>query len=235
MKYIKFTEESYDKFLASIKGEADENYAAFNAKTAPGSRPAMGIRVPRLRAIAKEIIKGDAKGFLSCKNSGYHEEDMLRAMVIAGAEMDMDERLEHIRDFVPTINNWAVCDTLCNDFKKARKHRAELWDFITGYLSHETEFEIRFGMVMLLWHYTTEEYTEKSLKLIAEVDSEYYYVKMAAAWAYSQFFVYQRDLTLPFIEAGILEPWTQNKAIQKIRESYRVSKEDKEYLLKFKM
>ena len=42
------------------------------------------------------------------------------------------------------------------------------------------------------------------------------------------------QLRIKFLEKNDLDKFTQNKAIQKIRESYRVSKEEKENILKYK-
>ena len=141
----------------------------------------------------------------------------------------------YISSFVPKIDSWAVCDTLCNDFKAARKHRQLVWEFLKGYYGSQSEFELRFLSVMLLWHFTTEEYSQDSLRILSDIRHPGYYSKMGVAWAVSQFFIYQRGITLPFMESMVLEPWVQNKAIQKIRESRRVTAEDKEYLQSFKM
>ena len=53
---------------------------------------------------------------------------------------------------------------------------------------------------------------------------------MAAAWAVSVCYVKFPEKTEVFLRKNLLDDFTHNKAIQKIRESYRVSKEDKERL-----
>ena len=43
-----------------------------------------------------------------------------------------------------------------------------------------------------------------------------------------------RDKTMKFLESNDLNATTQNMAVRKIRESLRISKEDKELVLQFK-
>lgn len=51
---------------------------------------------------------------------------------------------------------------------------------------------------------------------------------MAQAWLISILFVKFPEITLEFLKDNSLDPWVHNKGIQKIRESIRVTKEDKE-------
>ena len=57
---------------------------------------------------------------------------------------------------------------------------------------------------------------------------------MAVAWAISVCFVKYRKLTIEYLNNSNLDNFTYNKALQKIRESNRVSKEDKEWAKKMK-
>ncbi len=58
---------------------------------------------------------------------------------------------------------------------------------------------------------------------------------MAAAWAVSVCYVKFPAETLALLERQVLPKFTQNKSIQKIRESYRVSREDKDMLVQYKL
>ena len=73
------------------------------------------------------------------------------------------------------------------------------------------------------------------LKIFDKIQHEGYYVKMAVAWAISMCYVKFPEKTRAFLEHNHLDTFTQNKAIQKIRESYRVSQEEKEELKKLKV
>ena len=83
-------------------------------------------------------------------------------------------------------------------------------------------------------YFITEEWIETVLRIYDGISHEGYYVKMAVAWAVSMCYVKFPERTRLFLEDNHLDTFTQNKAIQKIRESYRVSREEKEDLKKLK-
>lgn len=134
---------------------ADEKYKKFHSSLCPGTDNIIGIRVPKLRNLAKEIVKGDWEQYLKNAKEDYYEEVMLQGMVIGLAKTDLQKRLEYVKAFVPKIDNWAVCDITCAGFKFAKKYPKEVWEFLQSYLRSNQEFEIRFGVVMLLDFYIT--------------------------------------------------------------------------------
>lgn len=223
--------------LAQLDTLRDEKYRKFNESLIPGAEgTSYGVRLPQLRAIAKEIIKGDWQQFLAdAAGSDIYEIIMLRGLVIATAPCSYGDRLDMLADFVPAINNWAVCDCVCASIKSAKKHLPETWAFLQPYLERTEEFSLRFAVVMLMDYFITAEYIDRVLDIYQTLRHEAYYVNMAIAWAMSVCFVKFRDKTLSVFEAQTLSPWVQNKAIQKCRESRRVSAEDKAFLLQYKM
>lgn len=206
---------------------ADEEYQKFHSSLCPGINNIIGIRVPILRNVAKEIVKEDWKTYLQNAKDDYYEEVMLQGMVIGLAKMELLERLEYVKKFIPKINNWAVCDVSCAGFKFAKKYPSEVWKFLEPYLDSNKEFEIRFGIVMLLDFYITEEYIREVLAILNQIHHEGYYVKMAVAWAISICFIKFPKETFELLQDNQIDTFTYNKALQKIIESYRVTKEDK--------
>lgn len=227
----------YNEVLTQLDNMRDETYRKFNESLIPGAEgTSYGVRLPQLRTIAKEIIKGDWQQFLSdAEDSEIYEIIMLRGLVIAAAPCEFDDRLTLIAGFVPAINNWAVCDCVCASIKSVKKHLPETLQFLATYLESQEEFYLRFGVVMLMDYFITEEYIDHVLKILHGIRHEAYYVNMAIAWALSVCFVKFRDKTLSVFQSQTLSPWVQNKAIQKCRESRRVSAEDKALLLHYKL
>ncbi|MBQ9013611.1 MAG: DNA alkylation repair protein [Bacilli bacterium] len=135
---------------------------------------------------------------------------------------------------MPLIDNWGVCDGTCASLKITNKNVDEMWNFLQDYIKSDKEYEVRFAVVMYLNYYTKTKYLKKILKQIEQVKNDEYYVKMAIAWFVAEAYANNREDTLEYINKSKLDNWTFNKAIQKIRESYRVSKEDKEMLNKMK-
>ena len=206
---------------------ADDKYKEFHSSLCPNTENIIGVRLPQLREIAKEITKGDWRGFLSTSKEDYYEEVLINGLVIAYAKCDVDERLNYIKDFVPKIYNWAICDTFCNTLKFVNKNKEAVWDFIQPYLKSSKEFEIRFAVVIILNYYITEDYIDIVLETLDKVRHNGYYVKMAVAWAISMCFVKFEEKTMLYLKNNNLDDFTYNKSLQKICESLCVDKKTK--------
>lgn len=214
---------------------ADPKYKEFHSGLCPNTNNIIGVRIPILRSYAKELIKQDWRKVLQEIDDTYYEEIMLQGMIIGLAKMELEKRLEYLEKFIPKIDNWAVCDITCGGLKFTKKNQAEVFEFLQKYLQSSKEFEIRFGVVMLLNYYVTEEYRDKILKIIEEIKQEGYYVKMAVAWLISMLYIKFPKKTMTYLNHNTLDRFTYNKALQKIIESERVPKEEKEKIKKMKI
>lgn len=213
---------------------ADDKYKEFHSGLCPNTNNIVGVRVPILRNYAKEIAKGDFRKYLKEAQEEYYEEIMLQGMVIGLAKMHCAERLDYISKFVPKIDNWAVCDVTCAGLKFTKKNLDAVWDFIQIYFHSNKEFELRFGIVMLLDFYITDEYIDKVIQILDSIKHEGYYVKMAIAWTISVAYVKFPNKIMNYLKDNTLDDFTYNKALQKIIESYRVTEEDKKSIRKMK-
>lgn len=212
----------------------DKKYKEFHSNLCPGTNNIIGIRVPVLRAFAKEIIKLEDYNRILEYKPDFYEETMLQGMIIGLKKSDLCASLREIEKFVPKIDNWAVCDTFCAGLKIIKKYPEDFWRFLEKYLKSYKEFEIRFAVVVILDYYINERYLEKVLKVLNDIKHEGYYVKMAVAWAVSICYIKFPKRTMGFLKDCDLDNFTYNKAIQKIIESYRVENKDKEILKKMK-
>ncbi len=221
--------------------KADQEYKLFSEKINPGVRNILGVRVPFLRQISKEIIRNDWEDYirqLACESALYFEEKMLWGLLIGNAPMPMEKRIEQIIAFIPQIDNWAICDICTGDLKFARQEpaRTAVWEFLTPLFDSDKEFEVRFGVTMAMSHYLTDEYLDRFLNILTQISHSGYYARMGVAWAVSMCYIKFPDQTKPILsEYKLKDQWTHNKAIQKIRESYRVPAADKSNLNQFKI
>lgn len=111
----------------------------------------------------------------------------------------------------------------------------EYWfDYLRGYQNSKEEFELRFMIVSMMAHFVDEEYIDEILKICENTRHDGYYTKMGAAWAIQACYVKFPEKTRMLLEHNEMDDFTHNKAIQKIRESYRVSREEKEELNRLK-
>lgn len=212
----------------------DEKYKDFHSSLCPGVDNIIGIRVPVLRNYAKKLAKTNWEENFKQIQDEYYEEIMLQGMIIGLAIKDIKELEKYLEEFIPKIDNWAVCDVCCAGLKLTNKNLEEMWIFLQKYLKSDKEFEIRFGVVMLLDYYIKEEYLEKVLQILDNIKHDGYYVKMAVAWAISICYIKFPKETEKYLKNNNLDEFTFKKSIQKIKESYRVSSEQKEMLDKIK-
>ncbi len=216
----------------------DEKYQKFHSDLCPGIENIIGIRTPVLRQLAAEIVKGgDWRAYLQKALHGpfiYSEEATLCGMVIGLLKTDFDEILGYLQLFVPRIDSWSICDVTCAGLKVFKKHQAAGRSFLDQYLASANEYELRFAIIMLMAYYHDDSYIDDTLQVLNSTRHEGYYVKMAVAWALQLCFVKQRDKTLILFQHNNLDDFTLNKALQKCRESCRVSAADKELLQSLK-
>ncbi len=228
----------YNLFMDIIKRlekEADKNYQKFSSSLLPNVNNVLGVRLPVLRRLAKEIVKEDKfKNFLSEKKHKYMEEYMLKGMLIGLLKEPVGEIINYIRLFVSQIDNWAVCDSFCNSLKFTKNNLEKVWDFLQPYSESSSEYEIRFAYVMLLNYYLIDEYIDKVLCLVDKFKDDRYYAKMSVAWLVSMCYIKYPLKTEQYLKKSKLDNWTYNKSIQKICESFKVEKNIKMKIKKLK-
>ena len=218
------------RFYFTLVSMAEPKYRDFSAALLPGVDNLLGVRLPALRKMAAKIAReADLRDFLSEPGDTF-EETTLRGMVLGRVKAPLNEILDLTQGFLPQIDNWSVCDSTCAGYLHAKRHPDEVYAFACDCLNSQAEFTVRFGAVLLLDHFLIPSYAEQAIERLAAVSHEGYYVKMAVGWALSVGYVRFPERILPLLESGRLDVATHNKTIQKIVESNRVSKEDKEQI-----
>ena len=213
----------------------DLKYRDFQVKLIPGMEPEkmIGVRTPDLRKIAKQMAKREDIGeFLENLPHEFFDENQVHAFVISELK-DYGRCVQGVERFLPFVDNWATCDQMSP--KVFKKHRPELLDSIKEWIRSEHTYTVRFAVGMLMQHYLDEDFDPAYPEMVAEVQSEEYYIRMMIAWYFATALAKQYEAVLPYIEEKRLEPWTHNKTIQKAVESYRITPEQKEYLKSLKV
>ncbi|HEX2946996.1 MAG TPA: DNA alkylation repair protein [Clostridia bacterium] len=227
-----------DSSVAAIKEKlrslADEKYRKFSAGLIPGADNLLGVRLPELRKLGKELSKRNWREYLSEADDQYYEEIMLQGIVIGLIKTDIEESLRLVAGFIPKITNWGVCDSFCAGLGFVKINKQRVWEFLMPYFDLDKEFELRFATVMLLFHFIDEEHLDAVLKLLAGIRHEGYYVKMAVAWAMSVCYVMFPVKTLEYLQNSTLDDFTYNRTLQKIIESNRVDGEAKNLMRSLK-
>ncbi len=213
----------------------DKNYAEFQAKLIPTIKKEsiIGVRVPVLRTMAKELIKNkDVFNFLNSLPHQYFDENMLHALLISEIK-EYNLCIETLDNFLPYVDNWAVCDILSP--KIFKKNKEKLIDKIKEWSNSKETYVCRFGLGMLMGHFLDDEFKVEYLNIPAKINSKEYYVNMMIAWLFATALAKKWSETVLYLENKVLYAWVHNKTIQKACESNRISKQQKEYLKSLKI
>lgn len=226
-------QEDIRQKLLSLK---EDEYQKFSSSLLPNVDPdkIIGVRVPKLRSIARTIVRQDYRSYLSQCSSDTYEEMMIEGFVIAMADMTFAERCNYIASFVRKIDNWGVCDSFCSSLKFAQDHHDAVWEWIELYFASHQPYEVRFAIVMAIFYFAEERYAKDFFEHLDHIRNEDYYVKMAIAWAISVYYVKVPEQTKRYLADHNLDMWTYRKALTKIIESNRVSAEDKKWIREFR-
>lgn len=208
----------------------DLKYRDFHSRLMPTVEKSkiIGVRTPDLRKFAKEISNSPlADGFIGNLPHEYYEENNLHAFLIEKIT-DYDKCIEEINRFLPFVDNWATCDMMRP--KIFKKHLPELLGEIRKWLKSNDTYTVRFGIECLMCYYLDENFSPEYPRIISEIRSDEYYIKMMQAWYFATALAKRYDEIIPYIEQNRLDSDTHNKTIQKAVESYRITDEQKLYL-----
>lgn len=208
----------------------DNDYGDFQCRLIPGTDRNMiiGVRIPQLRKLAKNYIKDkECDEFIRTLPHRYYDENMLHGLLLSEYK-NFDECVHAVDRFLPFVDNWAVCDTMSP--KIFGKYKDRLILKVREWISSSHTYTCRFGIGMLMKYYLDEDFKEEYLDLPAEIKSREYYVNMMIAWFFATALAKQWKTVIPYIEQNRLDLWVHNKTIQKARESYRISSEQKVFL-----
>lgn len=224
-------ENSYKNFVLYLKTFQDLGYKKFLEGLVPEKDNIIGVRSPISKQLAKEISKGNWRSFLMVSKSDFHEEILIRSVVIGLAKTTYEEFTKLVDGFLNHIDNWAICDSFSGGLKQSKKYHEEFFIHIKSFFKSKNPWHIRTGIIILLSHYLDQAHINEVILLCDQVKDDAYYVKMGQAWLLSICYIKFPEITLEYLLSNsTLDKWTYNKSISKITESLRVSPEIKEYL-----
>lgn len=248
------------ELVKRLLAEQDLKYRDFHASLLPNidKKSIIGVRVPTMRKIAKEFASSatpvELDKFLDKLPHKYFEENQVHLFVVERFK-DFDECVRRIEQFLPYIDNWAVCDG--KSPKALLKDESHFYAKICEWLKSTKPYTVRFGVNMLMAFFLDGRFDKSQLKLVAAIDenlfddagssgavrsskkeaqpTDRYYVQMVIAWYMATALAKQWDATFPYIKGRKLSPWIHNKSIQKACESYRITDAQKKILRGLKL
>lgn len=222
------SKESIMKFLYS---NADEEYKNFTKKLIPGTFDIIGVRIPVLKSTVKKMTEEEISFLLDMENSDIFEVNMLKALAVAYIK-DIETYKYYFKKFYPYIDNWSICDTFLSASKIIKKDKDYFFNKAKELLKSRDEFQNRIAFVLLLDYYVEEDYIEEIFTLLDNYRSDKYYANMALAWLISVMYIKFPLETKTFLLNSNLDRDVIKMSIRKIKDSYRVDEENKEWLKK---
>lgn len=222
------SEYDQDRIRQELESCAEPEYRKFSSHLLPEGEQLLGVRLPKLRQMAKEIAKGDFRDYLATARDEVFEETMLQGMVIGYAKCPLEERLQLITAFLPKIRNWSVCDSFVVGLKFTKKNKERVFSYLLPLFQSKKEYTVRFACVMLLNYYTDDEDLVRDLAVLESLSDQPFYAKMAVAWALSILYLHHRPEVCEFLKKTTLDDSTVNLAVRKILESRLVKGEERD-------
>lgn len=210
----------------------DLKYGDFLSKCVPNipREAIIGIRSPEFKKIIKEVhaeAEDEIPVFIESLPHQYQEENYLQNILLSEIK-DFDAFMVAFEKYLPHINNWAVSDGL--NPKILQKNHERLVPFIAKWIKSDEPYTQRVAMLFIKKFFLEEDFNTEYLDWAAAIRTDEYYVNMMTAWLFAEALTKQWDSTIPYIQQKKLDVWTHNKAIQKARESFRITDDQKEYL-----
>ena len=218
----------YTEWISILKANAEEDFAAFQRKLIPTRQTILGVRTPVMRALAKRF-SSEAESILAFPDE-YYEVTFIKLTLVAS--MPFASFVKHVERCVAWIDNWASCDSF--KAKSIAKEKDAFLPVLERIFTRGGEFYERYVLVTLLAFYTEEKYLPTLRSFVARANTGLYYVHTAVAWLVAEVLIKHYDAGLAILRSGILDDKTHDKAVQKATESYRLTKERKDYLRSLK-
>lgn len=226
-----------NKLCQRLQVLADVKHAEFSAKLVPtvDRQRVLGVRMPQLRKIVRELKKNDdplAGDFLASAPHCHLEEDLMHVLLLNEIR-DVDQFAAGLEAFFPLMDNWMVTDAVAPKLPKGQLGKLE--SYVHRWVQSSETYVVRTGVVVLMRKFLDDLFREDHLRWVAGARPDDYYVHMVVGWYFATAMAKQPDVVrVAFFspeKLGLqLAPEARRKAIQKSLESYRIPDELKSEL-----
>ena len=219
----------FEEYLKSFSKGEDK--AAWEKRIVNTHLPCLAVPAYEIKNISREISKGNFDSYLALWLWNNHVETVINGALICKIK-DFELQKKYLLKYSHFADNWATIDTIKLRIKPQDEEKYIC--FAKGLIKDDHPFARRLGLIIMLKivsERALENIFEMSASLFEEQD---YYVTMAHAWLLAECFTKCRDETLEFLLHAKLNKFVANKMVSKCRDSFRVSEQDKEMLIKFR-
>ena len=228
-KWLKTDIEPFLEYLKSFsKGEEK---SVWEKRIVNTKLPCLAVPSTKINAVVNSIYKGNYISFLNLNIWENHSTTLIFGKLLSKIK-DFKILKPYLINYSQKADNWSTIDCLkfkfnnnVNDFIQLSKQLIQ-----SPYI-----FSRRLALIILLKLLSFENCTDIIFDMLNNLSNETeYYVNMAGAWLLAECMTKYRELTLNYYSTSKTNDFIINKSISKCRDSFRISKEDKQFLLNFK-
>ena len=195
--------------------------------------PCLAVPSTEIDRIARTIYKGNYISFLNLNIWTNHSATLVYGKILNKIK-DYDTIVHYLIPYSERADNWSTID--CLKFKFDDATIPKFIELSKTLIRSKHTFSRRLALIILLKLLSVYDCTSLVFDILDSLhDESEYYVNMAGAWLLAECMTRYRDKTIEYYKIVKSNMFIVNKSISKCRDSYRVSKEDKEYLLSFKV
>lgn len=214
-----------------IKENSEEKYKSFSENLVKTKYEIAGVRIPKLRQYARELLKKYGISSLARLTDDIFEEVLLQGFIVAYSNSSLEDKKELIDRYLYKCDCWSLIDSFVSSLKLKGKDYETGWQLLTDYkenqlLMQQYPYIERFVIVLAMTLYLNNQYIDEILKYCESLTDREYTVKMANSWLLTTAAVNYFDKVINVIMK--LDEETLKYFKGKIRDSYRISQEKKE-------
>ena len=120
------------------------NVLSYDKRVIPEINNVIGVRIPKLRKIAKNIVRENYREYLNFDENLYFEELVIQGMIIGLLNLNVENFKKYIDFYLDKISNWALCDIFVGNLKNIKKYKSDMFDYFFNILLDGNEFKKRF-------------------------------------------------------------------------------------------
>jgi 3-methyladenine DNA glycosylase AlkD len=229
----KWTNDDIAVFLEYLKTfSKGEEKAVWEQRIVNTSLPCLALPSTEIDKIAKQIFKGNYISFLDLWIWKNHSTTLVFGKILNKIK-DFEILKKYLIPYSEKADNWSTID--CLKFHFTKENTADFIQISKTLIKSKYTFSRRLALIVLLKLLSFEDCSDICFDMLNNLTNEKeYYVNMAGAWLLAECMTRFRDNTIEYYKNNKTNDFIINKSISKCRDSFRISREDKDFLLKFK-
>lgn len=222
--------KAFQTFL-TLQGKGEQS-ANREQKIVNTNLPCLAVPSQTINNLISKIAQGNFISFLDLWIWQYHANTTIIGGLICRID-DFDLQKKYLDKYISYADNWATID--CLKFKFNNKNKQNYLEYAQQLSKSQYIFGRRLALILCLKLCNDDAFCNQIFDIANSFFEETeYYVNMANAWLCAELFIKHRQKTLEFLKKHNLNKFTINKMISKCRDSFRVTSQDKEFLLSYK-